>query len=81
MARGSQSLGIRPSCVFETVFTFSFRCARMQPGYAAQMNAASQAISNSYDRLASHGNSLQEEEDDEDDVVEQDREGKNKNFN
>ena len=53
----------------------------MQPGYAAQMNAASQAISNSYDRLASHGNSLQEEEDDEDDVVEQDREGKNKNLN
>ena len=53
----------------------------MQPGYAAQMNAASQAISSSYDRLASHGNSLQEEEDDEDDVVEQDREGKNKNLN
>ena len=49
----------------------------MQPTHAEQQSAANAAIATSYDRLASRGNSLEEDEDDEDEIIEQDPEGKN----
>lgn len=48
----------------------------MQSTQAEQQSAANAAIATSYDRLASRGNSLAEEEDDEDEIIEQDPEGK-----
>lgn len=48
----------------------------MQPTHAEQQSAHKAAIATSYDRLASRRNSLDEDDDDEDEIIEQDPEGK-----
>jgi len=50
----------------------------MQPTHAEQQSAQNAAIANSYDHLASRGNPLEEDDDDEDEIIEQDPEGKSK---